>query len=109
MNFTVVPHVHELQCKNPNCHFISEDSIEMGNLKNYVDLPCPVCGEVLMEQQDCNLLKQFFSLIKLIESTNIIQEHTDTQLKLEMDKLGVSKIEIFRPDVEPKEMDHHGK
>lgn len=43
-----------IQCDNPNCDYVIPNPTKnpFEDTKKYIDMPCPVCGENLLTQQD---------------------------------------------------------
>lgn len=56
-----------LNCDNPNCDW-SDMSIEVSDYKNWVNKPCPECGESLLTQEDYDKTVKFMDAINLINS-----------------------------------------
>lgn len=47
-----------IKCDNPNCNY-ADQSVEFKDYPNWVNKPCPICGENLLTEQDfktCNFI-----------------------------------------------------
>lgn len=93
-----IPQNHLIVCDNENCDY--EIQITIDNLKNYLNKPCPKCGENLLTKQDyqnsINLLKYIkwvnkkFSWLTFFTNKN---EHKNVKVHIH-NGINIKKIEL---------------
>ena len=56
-----------IKCDNPNCDYHIDDvSIELKDLKEYVNKPCPKCGRNLLTERNYNDYKNMYNIINFV-------------------------------------------
>lgn len=86
-----------LKCDAPDCNY-SDMNIDVKNYINYVNSPCPDCGENLLTEADYELVKNIMGI------TDIINEEFDgvdlpgelEYLEVVMDGSGIPKIKPLK-------------
>ena len=53
-----------LKCDNPKC-FYRDETIQISEYSEWVDKPCPSCGEILLTKEDMNTVKLLAGSISL--------------------------------------------
>jgi len=53
--------VQGIQCDNPQCTF-KEENIPFEDYAEWLERPCPECGEILLTEEDFNTLKLLMSI-----------------------------------------------
>lgn len=66
-----------LKCDNPSCDFV-DMSIEIGDYDNWVNKPCPKCGESLLTEEDYTAVKMMIVLAKLVQAYETDKDDTVT-------------------------------
>lgn len=56
-----------IHCDNPNCDF-SDLSVTMEETSQWLNKPCPKCGENLLTEEDLQRFNQVLEAVKLINS-----------------------------------------
>jgi hypothetical protein len=56
-----------LQCDNPNCDW-KDEQINFDNFKDYLNTPCPKCGENVLTETDYENTLKFYEQIDFINS-----------------------------------------
>ena len=54
-------------CDNPQCGW-KDYTVKFENLKSWLNVPCPICGENLLTEKDYNLAIQFETAVEHINS-----------------------------------------
>jgi hypothetical protein len=74
-----------LQCDNPKCDW-KDETITFDNLKDWINKPCPLCGENVLTEED-------YKNAEIIESSvNYINSLSQDDLKKLSAAIGVSSI-----------------
>lgn len=78
-----------LKCDNPNCDYINYD-IPFEQYEQFVDYPCPKCGQSLLTPQAYKMCLAMKSMGNFITKLTGGAKENDAELKipLEMDKDG---------------------
>ena len=74
-----------IKCDNPKCDF-KDMSVKLENYNEWVNKPCPKCGENLLTQEDFD---NTMMLISLIDSINEILSERN-----ENDKIVTASVEM---------------
>lgn len=92
--------VQGIQCDNTNCDYVDEN-VKYGDYPEWLNRPCPECGENLLTEEDYNMLK---AIINVAEMVNDMDFPEDDRKEEEMKKLTIDihnkKIEISDIDKE---------
>lgn len=65
-----------LKCDNPKCDYV-DIGISMEDYKNWVNKPCPKCGEVLLTKQDYDAVQQILHIIGTVGNNIEVFEEDD--------------------------------
>lgn len=71
-----------IKCDNPICGY-SDDSVKMEEWGDYVNKPCPNCGENLFTEEDYVKTQNLLSMIELVSGMS------DDQLKSILETFGL--------------------
>lgn len=56
-----------IRCDNPKCgYFIPNATLEPKDIIEYINMPCPKCGENLLTKNDYLTFKKFISIINWV-------------------------------------------
>jgi len=66
--------IHGIKCDNSNCDY-SDMSVPVSDYENWINKPCPKCGENLMTQTD------FDETIKWLELAEIVNSYSEEELE----------------------------
>lgn len=78
-----------LKCDNPDCDYVNHD-IPFEQYKQYVNFPCPKCGQPLLTQQAykmCVAMKTMGSFITKLTG-GAKEKYNEYNIPLEMDETG---------------------
>jgi len=78
-----------LKCDNSKCDYINE-KVDFNNYENWVDKPCPKCGENLLTEED------FLRATALRETIKIINSIPPEELESFSKKLPAESLEDFK-------------
>ncbi len=72
-----------LKCDNPNCDW-TDTTISLNELSNYINKPCPKCGENVLTEEDYNNAMALEGMINVINSMTPeeLAEFNENMLKL---------------------------
>ena len=85
--------IRGIKCDNPNCTFV-DSSVSFESYEEYIDMPCPLCGDNLLTRKDYQTCKRLIKLTNFINKFNL-GKNTDTKsvsISLNMDGTGKVKI-----------------
>ena len=68
-----IEHEEGIRCDNPNCDFVDE-TVKLDDLEQWLNKPCPKCGENLTEQD-------FINAIALRETIKVVNELTEDDIE----------------------------
>ena len=54
-----------IKCDNPDCDF-KDDTVSIENYKDWLNKPCPKCGQNLLTKEDYNTVQQLLSAIDIV-------------------------------------------
>lgn len=80
-----------IKCDNPDCDY-RDETVKVEDYSNWLDRPCPKCGNNLLTKEDYKSFKKLLSLIKVINKIGRL-----------LPKKTIKKLEE-----EPKELVHIG-
>lgn len=61
--------VHGIKCDNENCEY-ENTSIQPNEYAQWIDKPCPLCGDTLLTQNDYNIAKLLFATTSIANNLN---------------------------------------
>ncbi len=93
-------HVQGLKCDNPNCDW-NDTSIQFEDYPEWLNKPCPKCGQVVLTQKDMNtvLAMKAMSESKIVKGYEKIAKlfgAKDVHYRAEMD--GTGKLDMHKVD-----------
>lgn len=62
-----------LKCNNQKCFYRNED-VQINEYQEWVNVPCPDCGEILLTQEDLNTVKLLVAGISIANKINQTKE-----------------------------------
>lgn len=77
-----------IKCDNQECDFV-DDTASIENYADWLNKPCPKCGENLLTQADYNSITAFMELVNLLNADETLQELTDKADESEFIEIGV--------------------
>lgn len=83
-----------LKCDNKGCDFV-DNTISFEDYPNWINKPCPKCGENLLTEQDYYTVKTMFDIANLINDSlpeELEKENPDEIAKLTVNLNGTGKI-----------------
>ena len=66
-NIEIVEESQGLQCDNPKCDW-TDATIGMKTMKDWINRPCPKCGENVLTEHDYNLAKSLDDIIAFVNT-----------------------------------------
>lgn len=81
-----------LKCDNPSCNYV-DMSVSMEDYKDWVNKPCPKCGEVLLTQQDYDTAQLILRIIDVVDKS-VEANEDDTQATLTFNFDGSGKVDM---------------
>ena len=87
VNNIIQPLSEGLICDNPNCDF-EDMSIKFSDYKNWINKPCPKCGDNLLTEEDYN------EATKLINTVNLINSLTKEELAILESLVDIEKLKV---------------
>lgn len=82
-----------LKCDNPNCDFV-DMSIEISDYDNWLNKPCPKCGENLLTQEDYDAVKMMLVIAKLVQASRQEDEEDSAMATVRFNGTGNVEIEV---------------
>lgn len=81
-----------IMCDNPDCDW-EDKTVKNEDLKNWINTPCPKCGENVLTQEDYDDSQKFLELIKIfndlpLETKEFLEKLGEEHLKENPDALG---------------------
>ena len=74
-----------IKCENQTCDYRNEHVL-LDEYINYLNIPCPKCGEILLTENDFNLVKMFGAMVsianKLESDDEVVEISTSTSAKV---------------------------
>ena len=98
MDKNVEYHVQGIQCDNTQCDYVDED-VKYEDYPEWLNKPCPKCGENLLTEADYNLLKL---VIKTAEFVNELDFPEDDREEKDLKKL---TIDVHNKTLEISDID----
>lgn len=86
-----------IKCDNPKCDF-ADSSVAFEDYKDYVNQPCPLCGENLLTKKDYRNCKRLVRITNIINRFNLNSGENTVSLSFEMN--GTGKINIKDINIE---------
>ena len=92
-----------IQCDNPKCSY-SDMDIQVSQYTEYINKPCPLCGENLLTQESYDSVMAWIESAKIAnqfsaeELKNIVTSMSPDEVDVALDNinaLGLKKIEIL--------------
>lgn len=88
-----------IKCDNPKCNY-KDDSVRVDEYPQYLNKPCPICGENLLTEAD---YKSFMTVLKVVNGVNFItgllpnlkklrSQEKEIEMRIEFD--GSGKLDI---------------
>lgn len=78
-----------IQCDNEECDFIDK-SVKMEEYDEWLNKPCPKCGDNLLTEEDYNTVKDLTSLVSMfsemmgeVPEDVTIEDYTKTEFELD--------------------------
>lgn len=78
-----------LKCDNVNCDW-ADPSIKMEEYKNYLNSPCPKCGDNILTEEDYENVKKLFGMVDFV---NNLSEEEMKELRVDMESSGIDPKE----------------
>lgn len=82
-----------LKCDNPTCDFV-DMSIAIEDYDNWLNVPCPKCGENLLTQEDLDAVKMIVVLCKLVQASEYEDKGLDGKATLQFNFDGTGNVEM---------------
>lgn len=57
-----------IKCDNPTCDYRNEE-VSLTDYEQWLNKPCPCCGEVLLTEEDFNTVKLMGAMVQLANET----------------------------------------
>ena len=73
-----------IKCDNPQCDYINED-VSVSDYHNWLNKPCPKCGENLLTQEDYDKVQSMLAIVDLVNQMDIPYDPDDSIVSLEVD------------------------
>ena len=73
-----------IECDNPKCDYVKED-VEVSDYHNWLNKPCPKCGENLLTQEDYDKIQIFMGLVDMFNEIEIEPDPDDIVATLHVD------------------------
>lgn len=77
-----------IMCDNPGCSYLDK-TVSDDNLKEWINIPCPLCGENLLTQEDYDNSQFLLGLVDTINGMS--EEEMDTMIK-ELGSKGIKPL-----------------
>lgn len=89
--------IYGLKCDNPICDY-QDNSIQLEQYKEYINYPCPKCGDPLLTQADYDTTMTIIQNIKLAEelglSNNNLSNEEKYKISVQLDGSGIPKFDV---------------
>lgn len=85
-------------CDNPNCDWVDE-TVTHEQLKDWLNVPCPKCGENVLTQQDFDNANRFYFALQIANSLTD-EERKELYDIIDFDKIAESGVLANPSDVE---------
>ena len=89
-----------LKCDNPNCDW-EDDSIKNEDYINYINTPCPKCGENVLTQED------YDNAMKVVYVSEFINSMTEEEMKDLANTAGFQELNLPEDKVMITTIDTH--
>lgn len=98
MNKNIEYHVKGIQCDNPDCDYVNEE-VQYEDYPEWLNKPCPECGENLLTEEDYNMLKAIIGVADIVNEMDFPEDDREAE---ELKKLTIDvhnkKFEILDID-----------
>ena len=85
--------VYEIKCANADCSYIVKD-IKGEQYCQWINKPCPTCGNILLTEDDYNDAKYLTQIVKLANS--VLNEKDDISMNVAINDNGKIDFRIER-------------
>lgn len=75
-----------IKCDNPSCDY-RDDSVSYEDYQDWLNKPCPCCGENLLTQEDLDNFKETMNQFKMMEE--ITSLYSEDELKIVLENMGI--------------------
>jgi hypothetical protein len=80
-----------IKCDNINCDY-EDDSVSVDDYENYLNKPCPICGENLLTQADYDTVKSFLQAEHILSGIELKEDEPQLQCNVSMNGTGEIKL-----------------
>lgn len=91
MRKNIVLDVKGIKCDDPGCDYIDNES-EIGDYKDWINVPCPKCGASLLTEEDYQAVKILVSLTEAANKLEIPAKDKEDLYQLEVKMNGSGTI-----------------
>lgn len=85
--------IEGIKCDNPTCDY-KDMSVDYTDYPNWVNKPCPKCGENLLTEADYKLVKDFIDVAELINAMQLPKDDKVVTARINMDGTGTWTYDI---------------
>ena len=89
-----------LKCDNPKCDW-KDESIKLDDYDDWLDKPCPKCGEVVLTHEDLGYLHMMIEIADVLNGLDIPLDPNEEKVEMSVD-VHNKKIEIKPEDGKDK-------
>jgi len=73
-----------IKCDNPNCDYVDE-SVRITEYDQWLNKPCPKCGENLLTQEDYDKVQIMLMVIDMANQADFVPDPLDPQVTMRVD------------------------
>jgi hypothetical protein len=73
-----------IQCDNPECDYL-DLNVSVTDYHNWLNKPCPKCGENLLTQEDYDKVQAMLAIVNLVNQMDIPDDGEDIGVTMEVD------------------------
>lgn len=87
--------IHGIKCDNPNCDF-RDDNVQMGDYEQWLNKPCPRCGQNLLTEEDYRNTQFLIEMTKVANKIYNPPKPDDeiVNMRIDMNGTGDMKLDI---------------
>lgn len=82
-----------IKCDNKTCDYTNE-SVSFADYENWVNKPCPCCGDNLLTEEDLNTVKLMAAMVQIANETAPVNNVDEPIIEAKINMDGSGSVEV---------------